>query len=89
MFVLKDYYVYVLIIVFFVIILLFFYYLKIIVKLLIKINCVIKKMVNFDFSEKLFVIVDDEIGGFFGSINILFVNLKDWIDWLNVVNIKL
>ena len=63
MLVLKDYYVYALIIVFLVIILLSFYYSKIIVKPLIKINRV-TKMANFDFSEKLPVTADDEIGAF-------------------------
>lgn len=80
MLVLKDYYVYALIIVFLVIILLSFYYSKIIVKPLIKINRVTKKMANFDFSEKLPVTADDEIGGLSGSINTLSVNLKDRID---------
>ncbi|PET89144.1 two-component sensor histidine kinase, partial [Bacillus cereus] len=68
MLVLKDYYVYALIIVFLVIILLSFYYSKIIVKPLIKINRVTKKMANFDFSEKLPVAADDEIGGLSSSI---------------------
>ncbi|WP_420974815.1 sensor histidine kinase [Bacillus thuringiensis] len=89
MLVLKDYYVYALIIVFLVIILLSFYYSKIIVKPLIKMNRVTKKMANFDFSEKLPVTADDEIGGLSGSINTLSVNLKDRIDRLNVVNTKL
>ncbi|PFE94250.1 two-component sensor histidine kinase [Bacillus thuringiensis] len=89
MLVLKDYYVYALIIVFLVIILLSFYYSKIIVKPLIKINRVTKKMANFDFSEKLPVTADDEIGGLSGSINKLSVNLKDRIDRLNVANTKL
>ncbi|MDR4170557.1 sensor histidine kinase [Bacillus nitratireducens] len=89
MLVLKDYYVYALIIVFLVIILLSFYYSKIIVKPLIKINRVTKKMANFDFSEKLPVAADDEIGGLSGSINTLSVNLKDRIDRLNVANTKL
>ncbi|WP_242325316.1 cell wall metabolism sensor histidine kinase WalK [Bacillus cereus group sp. BfR-BA-01353] len=89
MLVLKDYYVYALIIVFLVIILLSFYYSKIIVKPLIKINRVTKKMANFDFSEKLPVTADDEIGGLSGSINTLSVNLKDQIDRLNVANTKL
>ncbi|PGT74959.1 two-component sensor histidine kinase [Bacillus cereus] len=86
---LKDYYVYALIIVFLVIILLSFYYSKIIVKPLIKMNRVTKKMANFDFSEKLPVTADDEIGGLSGSINTLSVNLKDRIDRLNVANTKL
>ena len=89
MLVLKDYYVYALIIVFLVIILLSFYYSKIIVKPLIKINRVTKKMANFDFSEKLPVAADDEIGGLSSSINTLSVNLKDRIDRLNVANTKL
>ncbi|PEA77878.1 sensor histidine kinase [Bacillus wiedmannii] len=89
MLVLKDYYVYALIIVFLVIILLSFYYSKIIVKPLIKMNRVTKKMANFDFSEKLPVTADDEIGGLSGSINTLSVNLKDRIDRLNVANTKL
>jgi len=89
MLVLKDYYVYALIIVFLVIILLSFYYSKIIVKPLIKINRVTKKMANFDFSEKLPVVADDEIGGLSSSINTLSVNLKDRIDRLNVANTKL
>lgn len=89
MLVLKDYYVYALIIVFFVIILLSFYYSKIIVKPLIKMNRVTKKMANFDFSEKLPITADDEIGGLSGSINTLSVNLKDRIDRLNVANTKL
>lgn len=89
MLVLKDYYVYALIIVFLVIIMLSFYYSKIIVKPLIKINRVTKKMANFDFSEKLPVTADDEIGGLSGSINTLSVNLKDRIDRLNVANTKL
>ncbi|WP_002149424.1 sensor histidine kinase [Bacillus cereus] len=89
MLVLKDYYVYALIIVFLVIILLSFYYSKIIVKPLIKINRVTKKMANFDFSEKLPVTADDEIGGLSGSINTLSINLKDRIDLLNVANTKL
>ncbi|PFK21823.1 sensor histidine kinase [Bacillus cereus] len=89
MLVLKDYYVYALIIVFLVIILLSFYYSKIIVKPLIKINRVTKKMATFDFSEKLPVTADDEIGGLSGSINTLSVNLKDRIDRLNVANTKL
>ncbi|WP_144516875.1 sensor histidine kinase [Bacillus thuringiensis] len=89
MLVLKDYYVYALIIVLLVIILLSFYYSKIIVKPLIKINRVTKKMANFDFSEKLPVTADDEIGGLSGSINTLSVNLKDRIDRLNVANTKL
>ncbi len=33
-------------------------------------------MANFDFSEKLPVTADDEIGGLSGSINTLSVNLK-------------
>ncbi|AIW86146.1 MULTISPECIES: sensor histidine kinase [Bacillus] len=89
MLVLKDYYVYALIIVFLVIILLSFYYSKIIVKPLIKINRVTKKMANFDFSEKLPVTADDEIGGLSSGINTLSVNLKDRIDRLNVANTKL
>ncbi|WP_410981927.1 sensor histidine kinase [Bacillus cereus] len=89
MLVLKDYYVYALIIVFLVIILLSFYYSKIIVKPLIKMNRVTKKMANFDFTEKLPVSADDEIGGLSSSINTLSVNLKDRIDRLNVVNTKL
>ncbi|HDR7792531.1 TPA: HAMP domain-containing protein [Bacillus luti] len=89
MLVLKDYYVYALIIVFLVIILLSFYYSKIIVKPLLKINRVTKKMANFDFSEKLPVTADDEIGGLSNSINTLSVNLKDRIDRLNVANTKL
>lgn len=89
MLVLKDYYVYALIIVFLVIILLSFYYSKIIVKPLIKINRVTKKMANFDFTEKLPVSADDEIGGLSSSINTLSVNLKDRIDRLNVANTKL
>ncbi|MGX5439288.1 sensor histidine kinase [Bacillus thuringiensis] len=89
MLVLKDYYVYALIIVFLVIILLSFYYSKIIVKPLIKMNRVTKKMANFDFSEKLPITADDEIGGLSGSINTLSVNLKDRIDRLNVANTKL
>ncbi|MEC3458408.1 HAMP domain-containing sensor histidine kinase [Bacillus thuringiensis] len=89
MLVLKDYYVYALIIVFLVIILLSFYYSKIIVKPLIKMNRVTKKMANFDFSEKLPVTADDEIGGLSGSIDTLSVNLKDRIDRLNVANTKL
>ncbi|MFP3377674.1 HAMP domain-containing sensor histidine kinase [Bacillus sp. SIMBA_069] len=89
MLVLKDYYVYALIIVFLVIILLSFYYSKIIVKPLIKMNRVTKKMANFDFSEKLPVTADDEIGGLSSSINTLSVNLKDRIDRLNVANTKL
>ncbi|MGE6548675.1 ATP-binding protein [Bacillus mycoides] len=89
MLVLKDYYVYALIIVFLVIILLSFYYSKIIIKPLIKINRVTKKMANFDFSEKLPVTADDEIGGLSSGINTLSVNLKDRIDRLNVANTKL
>ncbi|MBY0595508.1 sensor histidine kinase [Bacillus bingmayongensis] len=89
MLVLKDYYVYALIIVFLVIILLSFYYSKIIVKPLIKMNRVTKKMANFDFTEKLPVSADDEIGGLSSSINTLSVNLKDRIDRLNVANTKL
>ncbi|CAI8835944.1 MULTISPECIES: sensor histidine kinase [Bacillus] len=89
MLVLKDYYVYALIVVFLVIILLSFYYSKIIVKPLIKMNRVTKKMANFDFTEKLPVSVDDEIGGLSSSINTLSVNLKDRIDRLNVANTKL
>ncbi|MDM5187753.1 HAMP domain-containing sensor histidine kinase [Bacillus sp. DX4.1] len=89
MLVLKDYYVYALIIVFFIIILLSFYYSKIIVKPLIKMNRVTKKMANFDFTEKLPVSADDEIGGLSSSINTLSVNLKDRIDRLNVANTKL
>lgn len=46
-------------------------------------------MANFDFSEKLPVTADDEIGGLSGSINTLSVNLKDRIDRLNVANTKL
>lgn len=46
-------------------------------------------MANFDFSEKLPVTADDEIGGLYGSINTLSVNLKDRIDRLNVANTKL
>ncbi|MBC6975608.1 HAMP domain-containing protein [Bacillus sp. Xin] len=89
MLVLKDYYVYALIIVFLVIILFSFYYSKIIVKPLIKMNRVTKKMANFDFTEKLPVSADDEIGGLSSSINTLSVNLKDRIDRLNVANTKL
>ncbi|WP_459501564.1 sensor histidine kinase [Bacillus sp. C1] len=89
MLVLKDYYVYALIIVFLVIILLSFYYSKIIVKPLIKMNRVTKKMANFDFTEKLPISADDEIGGLSSSINTLSVNLKDRIDRLNVANTKL
>ncbi|EMA6342017.1 ATP-binding protein [Bacillus cytotoxicus] len=89
MLVLKDYYVYALIIVFFVIILLSFYYSKIIVKPLIKINRVTKKMANFDFTEKLPISADDEIGSLSSSINTLSVNLKDRIDRLNIANTKL
>lgn len=89
MLVLKDYYVYALIVVFLVIILLSFYYSKIIVKPLIKMNRVTKKMANFDFTEKLPVSADDEIGGLSSSINTLSVNLKDRIDRLNVANTKL
>lgn len=89
MLVLKDYYVYALIIVFIVIILLSFYYSKIIAKPLIKINRVTRKMANFDFSEKLPVLSDDEIGGLSSSINKLSVNLKDRIDKLHVANTKL
>ncbi|KEK23722.1 sensor histidine kinase [Bacillus gaemokensis] len=89
MLVLKDYYVYALIIVFFVIILLSFYYSKIIAKPLIKMNRVTKKMANFDFTEKLPVSADDEIGGLSNSINTLSVNLKDRIDRLNIANTKL
>lgn len=89
MLVLKDYYVYALIIVFIVIILLSFYYSKIIAKPLIKMNRVTKKMANFDFSEKLPISTDDEIGSLSGSINSLSVNLKDRIDKLHVANTKL
>lgn len=89
MLVLKDYYVYALIVVFIVIILLSFYYSKIIAKPLIKINRVTRKMANFDFSEKLPVSSDDEIGGLSSSINKLSVNLKDRIDKLHVANEKL
>ncbi|ABS21508.1 ATP-binding protein [Bacillus cytotoxicus] len=89
MLVLKDYYVYALIIVFFVIILLSFYYSKIIVKPLIKMNRVTKKMANFDFTEKLPISADDEIGSLSSSINTLSVNLKDRIDRLNIANTKL
>ncbi|MEN1935453.1 HAMP domain-containing sensor histidine kinase [Paenibacillus sp. 102] len=89
MLVLKDYYVYALIIVFLVIILLSFYYSKIIVKPLIKMNRVTKKMANFDFTEKLPISADDEIGGLSSSINTLSVNLKDRIDRLNIANTKL
>ena len=89
MLVLKDYYVYALIIVFLVIILLSFYYSKIIVKPLITINRVTKKMANFDFTEKLPISANDEIGELSGSINTLSVNLKDRIDRLNVANTKL
>lgn len=89
MLVLKDYYVYALIIVFIVIILLSFYYSKIIAKPLIKMNRVTRKMANFDFSEKLPVSTEDEIGGLSNSINTLSVNLKDRIDKLHVANTKL
>ena len=89
MLVLKDYYVYALIIVFFVIILLSFYYSKIIAKPLIKMNRVTKKMANFDFSEKLPISTEDEIGSLSSSINSLSVNLKDRIDKLHVANTKL
>ncbi|MGG0238965.1 ATP-binding protein [Bacillus rhizoplanae] len=89
MLVLKDYYVYALIIVFIVIILLSFYYSKIIAKPLIKMNRVTKKMANFDFSEKLPISADDEIGSLSSSINSLSVNLKDRIDKLHVANTKL
>ncbi|CAG9611712.1 Adaptive-response sensory-kinase SasA [Bacillus rhizoplanae] len=89
MLVLKDYYVYALIIVFIVIILLSFYYSKIIAKPLIKMNRVTKKMANFDFSEKLPISTDDEIGSLSSSINSLSVNLKDRIDKLHVANTKL
>ncbi|ENQ3104731.1 HAMP domain-containing protein [Bacillus sp. 491mf] len=89
MLVLKDYYVYALMIVFIVIILLSFYYSKIIANPLIKMNRVTKKMANFDFSEKLPISTEDEIGSLSGSINSLSVNLKDRIDKLHVVNTKL
>lgn len=89
MLVLKDYYVYALIIVFIVIILLSFYYSKIIANPLIKMNRVTKKMANFDFSEKLPISTEDEIGSLSGSINSLSVNLKDRIDKLHVLNTKL
>lgn len=46
-------------------------------------------MANFDFSEKLPVTADDEIGGLSSGINTLSVNLKDRIDRLNVANTKL
>lgn len=46
-------------------------------------------MANFDFTEKLPVSADDEIGGLSSSINTLSVNLKDRIDRLNVANTKL
>ncbi|EEM06178.1 hypothetical protein bmyco0002_12830 [Bacillus pseudomycoides] len=46
-------------------------------------------MANFDFTEKLPVSVDDEIGGLSSSINTLSVNLKDRIDRLNIANTKL
>ena len=36
----------------------------------------VTKNTNFDFSEKLPVTADDEIGGLSGSINTLSVNLK-------------
>lgn len=89
MLVLKDYYVYALIIVFIVIILLSFYYSKIIANPLIKMNRVTKKMANFDFSEKLPISTEDEIGSLSSSINSLAVNLKDRIDKLHVANTKL
>lgn len=89
MLVLKDYYVYALIIVFIVIILLSFYYSKIIANPLIKMNRVTKKMANFDFSEKLPISTEDEIGSLSSSINSLSVNLKDRIDKLHVANTKL
>ncbi|MFD3446170.1 sensor histidine kinase [Microbacteriaceae bacterium 4G12] len=89
MLVLKDYYLYALIIVFIVIILLSFYYSRIIAKPLIQMNKATKKMANFDFSEKLTVSSEDEIGSLSTSINTLSVNLKDRIDQLNVANEKL
>jgi signal transduction histidine kinase len=66
-----------------------FYYSKIIAKPLIKMNRVTKKMANFDFSEKLPISTEDEIGSLSSSINSLSVNLKDRIDKLHVANTKL
>ncbi|MBO9128310.1 HAMP domain-containing sensor histidine kinase [Bacillus sp. 165] len=87
--VLKDYYVYAFFIVFGVIILLSFYYSKMIAKPLIKINEVTKKIAAFDFSQKLPVVANDEIGSLSNSINTLSTNLKDQINQLQIANQQL
>jgi signal transduction histidine kinase len=89
MLVLKNYYVYAFIIIFGVIILMSFYYSKMIAKPLIKMNEVTKKIAAFDFSQKLDVTSNDEIGSLSNSINTLSTNLKDQIDKLQIANQQL
>lgn len=87
--VLRHYYLYAFIFVFFIIILLSFYFSNMIARPLLEIHNVTKKMANLDFSQKLPVKSNDEIGSLSESINTLSVNLKDRIDKLRVTNEQL
>ncbi|WP_147536170.1 sensor histidine kinase [Bacillus marasmi] len=79
----KDYYVYLILFVLLLVLLAAFYYSKKIARPLLQINRTTQKIANLDFSEKLPITSNDEIGAISENINILSETLQSHIDQLN------
>ncbi|NMD71234.1 HAMP domain-containing protein [Bacillus sp. DNRA2] len=78
----KDYYVYLILFVLLLVLLAAFYYSKKIARPLLQINRTTQKIANLDFSEKLPITSNDEIGAISENINILSETLQTHIDQL-------
>ncbi|GGE64181.1 HAMP domain-containing sensor histidine kinase [Priestia taiwanensis] len=78
----KDYYGYIVAGVFLLTIIMCMYYSKIITKPLLRINDVTKKIINFDFQEKIPVTSKNEIGELSANINELSTRIEAYIDKL-------
>lgn len=85
----RDYYIYAYLVVFLLILLMTYYYSRIITKPLLQINRITQKMASLDFSEKVPVRSEDEIGALSSSINVLSDNLKTHIKEQQIVNEQL
>ena len=89
LFVLKGFYFYAFVIGLLLIIIISFYFSKVITKPLLKINKATNKLAQLDFSEKIDVRSNDEIGEISKSINSLSTRLENTISDLKTANKKL
>ncbi|MBN2795416.1 MAG: HAMP domain-containing protein [Clostridia bacterium] len=87
--ILSDYHIYILMLSFVLIIFLSYFYSMTILKPILRLNRAAEKMANLDFSEKIKVERNDEIGSLSESLNTLSTNLSNSMEELKETNIQL